>query len=164
MARDEPHDAIRGSVGARELGAAPGVIEISRERRSAAGQPGADPRGEAREEHTRDAVPEARGRRLRAIVEETRDDDLVIGAEPAQDPRRFGRVPVVSSRRGGCLWSASGSYTSTFPWKTWTSVLSPPPTRSPNSVPRSTTSRAGVPMVNPSAWGGTVALSRPSVQ
>jgi len=99
MARDEPHDAIRSSVCARELGAAPGVIEISRERRSAAGQPGADPRGEAREEHTRDAVPEARGRRLRAIVEETRDDDLVIGAEPAQDPRRLRRVPVVGARR-----------------------------------------------------------------
>src|SRR5439155_411130 len=71
--------------------------------------------------------------------------------------------PVVRACFGRPV-TAPGSYRSTFPWNTWTSVAAPSPTFMPNSVPRSTKSTWGAPMTNPWAAGGTVARSLPRVQ
>jgi len=99
VARDEAHDALRGAVGLRQLGAAAGMVEIARERRVAAREANPHERSEPREQHSRDPMPEPGARGLRPVVQETRDDEFVIRTKLAQDARGLRRVTVV--RAGG---------------------------------------------------------------
>jgi hypothetical protein len=92
---DEPDNARRGSFGTRQLRAATRVIEIASECGISVREAGAHARRKSRKQHRGDAVPEARARGLGAIVEQTGDDELVIGAHRAQDARGLVRVAVV---------------------------------------------------------------------
>jgi len=94
MSRDQAHDTLGRAVFARHFRAAARVVEITRERRLAAGEPRAYARGYP-EEHARDAVPEQCVHGFRGIVEDAGDDELLVGAELAKDARRLGRVAVV---------------------------------------------------------------------
>jgi len=94
MSRDQAHDTLGRAVFARHFRAAARVVEITRERRLAAGEPRAYARGDP-EEHARDAVPEQCVHGFRGIVEDAGDDELLVGAELAKDARRLGRVAVV---------------------------------------------------------------------
>jgi hypothetical protein len=99
MARDQSHNALGGAIGTRQLGTPTGVVEISPERRVTGRETPTHAGGEPFEEDTRDAVPEQRTRWFRNIVEEARDDELLIRTQPAKDARGFGGMPVV---RSGC--------------------------------------------------------------
>src|SRR5258708_17837317 len=85
MAGDEEHDPVRGASPAGLLGAEPGVMEIRRDRRVAAGELAPHPRREPREQHAGDAVPQLRRRRLGDVVEEAGLHQLIVGAERSED-------------------------------------------------------------------------------
>ena len=94
MSRDETHDAFGRAILTRDLGAAARVIEVAGERRTAAREAHADARSDV-EEHARDPVPEERVRGFRGVVEETRDDELLIRAQLPKDAGGLRRVAVV---------------------------------------------------------------------
>src|SRR5258708_30608061 len=87
MAGDEEHDPVRRASPAGLLGAEPGVIEIPRERRVAAGELAPHPRREPREQHAGDAAPQLRRRLLGDVVEESGLHQLTVGAERSEDLR-----------------------------------------------------------------------------
>src|SRR6267378_1275525 len=99
VARDQAHNAVGSPVGLRETGTSAGVVEIARERRIAAREASPHARGETRQQHSRDAMPELRVRGLRAVVKEASDDDLVVGTQGAKDPRGLARVALISAGR-----------------------------------------------------------------
>ena len=103
VARDEAHNAVRGSVGLRETRTAAGVVQIARERRIAAREASPHARGETREQHSRDAMPELGVRGLRAVVKEASDDDLVVGAQGTTGAQHtLGRVANAVSHHAPC--------------------------------------------------------------
>ena len=51
------------------------------------------------EQHARDTVPQERVRRLGRVVQETRNDELFVGAEVPQDARGLRGMAIVGASR-----------------------------------------------------------------
>lgn len=93
---DEADDAVRAPLAARELGADARVVEVARERAGATRETRADSR-KGPEEHRGDAMPEPRLRGLRAVVQQSREHELVVRAELGEAACGALRVTLITA-------------------------------------------------------------------
>ena len=98
VALDESRDARRAAFRSCHRGAATRVIEIQGKRAAATSETGSQPRYERIDKDRQDPVPNSRGFWLRAVVEETREDELVVGAPRSQDLCRPFGVTLIPPR------------------------------------------------------------------
>ena len=94
--RDQPHHTRRSAFDLRLRGAAVRVVEVQGEGRLASCEPLPQAGREAREQDAGHAVPEPRARRLAAVVQQSREDQLLVRTELAQDRGGALGVPRVA--------------------------------------------------------------------
>src|SRR2546427_8991592 len=93
---DQPHHSRRSAFDLRLRCAATRVVEVEGEGRLTTCEPLPQAGREAREQDTGDPVPELRTRRLAAVVQQPREDQLLVRTELAQERRDALGVPRVA--------------------------------------------------------------------
>jgi hypothetical protein len=74
------------------------MVEITRERRITGREARPNPGGEL-EQNARNAVPQERVRRLRGVVQDAGDDELLIRSELPKDARGLAGMAIIGAGR-----------------------------------------------------------------